>query len=320
MSITMNIRRIPMFKNIDRMEDELYARQDVIHPLEDSPVRFEIVSESVKRGGSGPPKRLIPIMIPTLMGINKSLKSLADNPTNPKTLADPDLLEQIEELASRNGASSFGYTKVEPGWVFQDKAISFDNAIVFAMEMDKKRMDTAPSISCMQTVMETYRDQGRLANKIAAFLRKRGYGAHAGHPLMGLALYPPMAQKAGLGWMGLNGIIITPENGPRIRLAAVFTSIQNLPLGEGNTHTWIESFCASCKICIKKCPPQALYEEPVIHDNGQLTYVENELCFPYFNDHYGCSVCVKVCPFNKTDYDTIKLSFERRKDAGEFTG
>ena len=252
----MNIRRIPMFKNIDRMEDELYARQDVIHPLEDSPVRFEIVSESVKRGGSGPPKRLIPIMIPTLMGINKSLKSLADNPTNPKTLADPDLLEQIEELASRNGASSFGYTKIEPGWVFQDKAISFDNAIVFAMEMDKKRMDTAPSISCMKNVMETYRGQGRLANKIAAYLRKRGFGAHAGHPLMGLALYPPMAQKAGLGWIGFNGIIITPEHSPRVRLAAVFTSIQNLPFNEGNDHAWIESYCASCKICIKKYPPR----------------------------------------------------------------
>jgi ferredoxin len=307
-----------MFKNIDRMEEELHARQDMLHPTEDSPVRFEIIREAVKRGGGGPPKQMIPIMIPTLMGINKSLKSLADNPVNPKTQADPALIEEIKELATRNGASSIGFTKVEAGWVFQNKAISFDNAIVFAMEMDKQRMDTAPSISCMKTVMETYRDQGRLANKIAAALRKHGFGAHAGHPLMGLALYPPMAQKAGLGWMGLNGIIITPEHGPRVRLAAVFTSIQNLPFGKRNDHTWIENFCTSCKICIKKCPPQALYEEPVIHKNGRLTYVENELCFPYFNDYYGCSVCVKVCPFNKKDYDTIKNSFERRKDASEF--
>jgi ferredoxin len=314
----MNIRKLPMFKNVDRMEDELYARPDGLHPAEDSPVRFEIIREAVKRSGNGPPKQMIPIMLPTLMGINKSLKSLADNPANPRTHADPALIEEIKELASCNDASSIGFTKVEAGWVFQNKAISFDNAIVFAMEMDKKRMDTAPSISCMKTVMETYRDQGRLANKIAAHLRKRGFGAHAGHPLMGLALYPPMAQKAGLGWIGLNGIIITPEHGPRVRLAAVFTSIQNLPWSELNDHAWIESFCASCKICNKKCPPQAIYDEPVIHNNGRLTFVENELCFPYFNDYYGCSVCVKVCPFNKSDYDLIKGSFERRKDASDF--
>jgi epoxyqueuosine reductase len=306
MSFITNFRKLPMFKNIDRMEDELHARQDVLHPLEDSPVRFEIMRETVKRGGSGPPKQMLPIMIPTLMGINKSLKSLADNPVNPKTHAEHALIEEIKVLASQNGTSSIGFTKVSPGWVFQNKAIAFDNAIVFAMEMDKKRMNTAPSPSCMKTVMETYRDQGRLANKIASYLRKHGFGAHAGHPLMGLALYPPMAQKAGLGWIGLNGIIITPEHGPRVRLAAVFTSIENLPFNEGNDHTWIESYCTSCKVCIKKCPPQALYGEPVLHSNGRLTYVENELCFPYFSDYYGCSVCVKVCPFNHVPYDKLK--------------
>jgi ferredoxin len=295
-----------MFKNVDRMEDEIHARQDVIHPVEDSPIRFEIMRETVNRGGSGPPRQMIPIMIPTLMGIHKSLKSLSDNHANPKTHADSALIDEIKSLACRNGASSIGFTKVIPEWVFQKKAIAFDNAIVFAMEMDKDRMDTAPSKSCMKTVMETYRDQGRLANKIAARLRNYGFGAHAGHPLMGLALYPPMAQKAGLGWIGLNGIIITPEHGPRVRLAAVFTSIQNLPFSEGNDHTWIESYCASCKICIKKCPPQALYGEPVLHNNGRLTFVENELCFPYFSDYYGCSVCVKVCPFNHVPYEVLR--------------
>ena len=306
MSLTTNFRKLPMFKNVDRMEDELHTRQDVLHPVEDSPVRFEIMREMVKRGGGGPPKQMIPIMIPTLMGINKSLKSLADNPVNPKIHAEPALIEEIKALSTKNGASSIGFTKVVAGWVFQNKAIAFDNAIVFAMEMDKKRMDTAPSVSCMKTVMETYRDQGRLANKIAARLRKHGFGAHAGHPLMGLALYPPMAQKAGLGWIGLNGIIITPEHGPRVRLAAVFTSIENLHFNEGNDHAWIESYCTSCKICIKKCPPQALYGEPVLHNNGRLTFVENELCFPYFSDYYGCSVCVKVCPFNHVPYNKLK--------------
>jgi epoxyqueuosine reductase QueG len=33
-------------------------------------------------------------------------------------------------------------------------------------------------------------------------------------------LDPLLAQMAGFGWMGLNGIIITPEHSPRVRLTA----------------------------------------------------------------------------------------------------
>ncbi|UCF62457.1 MAG: epoxyqueuosine reductase [Anaerolineaceae bacterium] len=306
MSLTKMIRKSPMFSAMDRMEDELYARNDVVHPVEDSPERFEIVREKIKRGGDGPPSRLAFIMIPTLMGIIESLKSLENNPEKPRTQAEKGLLDEVRSLAFNLGVSSIGYTKVSPAWVFRNKAIKYKNAIVFAMEMDKPSIDTAPSLACMKTVMETYRDQGRIANKIASLLRNRGFGAHAGHPLMGLALYPPMAQSAGLGWIGLNGIIITPEHGPRVRLAAVFTSIENLPFADENEHGWIEGYCNSCRVCIKECPPNALYGEPVLHDSGRLTYVENELCFPYFDDYYGCSVCVKVCPFNHVAYEKLR--------------
>ncbi|MGD8813599.1 MAG: reductive dehalogenase domain-containing protein [Anaerolineales bacterium] len=310
--ITHRIARLRTFKAIDRMENELHQRPDGLHPTEDSPERFEIVRERLKSGTGGAPARMIPLMISTLKGIHESLNSLEENPEVPKTKAGSGVIDEIESLARQFGISSIGYAKVDPRWVFQDKAVVYEHAMVFAMEMDKQRIDTAPSIACMKTVMETYRDQGRVANKIAARLRQLGYGAHAGHPLMGLALYPPLAQAAGLGWMGLNGIIITPEHGPRVRLAAVFTSIENLPLNTKNDHGWIETYCESCRVCIRKCPPQALYGEPVRHENGQLTYVDNKLCFPYFNEYYGCSVCVKVCPFNHVPYEKLKAGWLHR--------
>ena len=219
-------------------------------------------------------------------------------------------LSQLEAYAKSIGVSSVGYTKVPEQWIFEGKAILHLNAIMLTMEMDKDGINSAPSFACMKTVMETYRDLGRIANHLAQFLRDSGFGAHAGHPLNGVALYPPLAQMAGLGWMGLNGIIITPEFGPRVRLAAVFTSIQNLPFSDSNNHAWVADFCDGCKICIKKCPPKALYGAPVDHGNGQYTYVENALCFPYFNNYYGCSLCVAVCPFNLQPYEKIKMGFE----------
>jgi epoxyqueuosine reductase QueG len=132
---------------------------------------------------------------------------------------------------------------------------------------------------------------------------------------MGPALYPPLAQMAGLGWLGTSGLIITPEHGPRVRLAAVLTNIEDLPFVTQNDHAWIQDYCTSCGRCIRECPPQAIYPEPVHHENGQITCVDTESCFPYFSDYYGCSVCIKVCPFNKTPYDKIKASFQRNKNA-----
>ena len=250
-------------------------------------------------------------MGPTMLGMRESLRSLGKNPDRPKTGASADLVAELEAYLLGLGASSVGYTRVPERWIFRDKAILHTNAIVLTMEMDKVRIETAPSQDGLEAVVEIYRDLGRIANKGATYLRQRGYSAHAGHPLMGLALYPPLAQLAGLGWMGANGMIVTPEHGPRVRLAAIFTSIENLPFGTGNKHRWVEEYCAACQVCVRKCPVGAILPEPERHGNGQITYVSNERCFPYFSDNYGCSVCIAVCPFSRSGYERVKQQFAR---------
>jgi ferredoxin len=306
MSIAKILYRTPLFQTA-------ITREDVIRCTDISPTRFDIIKGRLESTEGGPPVRLVPTMLACLSGIRKSLESLEENPAQPKTEASPALIEELEEEAFRLGAASIGYTKLPRRWVFQDKAVMYDNAIVVAMEMDAEGINSAPSVACMRVVMNTYRDLGRINNDLAAFLRERGYGAHAGHPLNGLALYPPLAQMAGLGWMGLNGLIITPEYGPRVRLAAVFTSINNLPWNEGNDHKWVRDFCEKCRICHRECPPDAILENPVIRPDGSETYIKNEVCFPYFNLYHGCSVCVKVCPFNKQPYGRIKARFLERE-------
>lgn len=310
MGITKQLTRTRLFTSISELEDQLAFQPGAICPTADSPERFDIIRGRLEAEGGGPPVRLLPIMLGCLSGIKESLRSLGENPPHPETRVADGLLEALQEAAFSLGASSIGYTRLPARWVFQEKAVLYDKAIVLSMEMDADGINSAPSLACMKTVMETYRDLGRITNSLAKFLRERGYGAHAGHPLNGLALYPPLAQKAGLGWMGLNGLIITPEHGPRVRLAAVFTSIENLPENPPNSHSWVAEFCQSCRICQKKCPPGALYDTPIDHGDGRVTYVDNSLCFPYFNEYHGCSVCVKVCPFNLGSYQQIKKGFE----------
>ena len=193
--------------------------------------------------------------------------------------------------------------------MFQDTAIRYTQAVVLVMEMDRERMDLAPNPDTAVMVHETYNALGQVSNRIADWLRERGYAAHAGHPLGGMALYPPMAQAAGLGWRGINGLVITPQFGPCVRLAAVFTEIDNFPVYVGDEHAWVLDFCEKCRRCIRDCPPAAFYESPTHHENGLVTVLDNGKCFPYFMAYHGCSICIKVCPFHQQGYHKVKAGF-----------
>ena len=70
----------------------------------------------------------------------------------------------------------------------------------------------------------------------------------------------------------MHGLLIIPEMGPTVRLATVFTSIENLPIPEGdNPHAWVTESCDHCRLCARKCPVGAIYTEPIEHPDGRLT-------------------------------------------------
>ena len=87
---------------------------------------------------------------------------------------------------------------------------------------------------------------------------------------------------------------------------AIFTSAENLPFANQNDHSWVTDFCQSCLVCVQKCPPQAILEQPRENGNGLVTCTVDEKCFPYFMDNYGCSICIRVCPFQSQEYATLK--------------
>ena len=298
-----------MFGLFDK-ENSLSEKENFVKYIKDSPVRYEIMIEAEKYGNRrGFGLRVAPLMFSILRNQYKVINSLKENPSNPRTeITEAELLE-LEKLAKKKGVGIIGYTKIPNRLVFENKAVLHRNAIVLGFEMQKDKIDTAPSLKCQIEVMRTYDDLGIVSNKITKYLRKKGFSAHAGHPLMGAALYPPMAQMAGIAFLGYSGIVISPEYGPRFRLTAIYTSIENLPDKTENEHAWIRDYCKQCKRCINECPGNAILNEPIIHPNGQITHVENMKCMPYFVNEYGCSICIKVCPFNNLDYYNLKNNF-----------
>ena len=299
-----------VLKMLER-EESLRSLPHAVHGTNDAPVRYNFVGWEAD--GRLPPLvlRAMPHHAGSMAGIRESMVSLDKNPAEPRTAADEATLASLESYARDLGIASLGYTDVDPRWVFRGKAIAHRHAIVLTMEMDGPKIERAPHPRTLVMVMETYHRLGRAVNRLATYLRRLGFAVHAGHPLMGLVLYPPLARAAGLGCQGLHGLVITPEHGPRVRLAALYTSIENLPQPPANPHAWVEAFCASCRRCIRACPVAAILEEPVRQATGQITHLDHERCFPYFSEYYGCSVCIKVCPFSRTPYEELKERFER---------
>ena len=318
-SIFVKVFGKPRITKLIAKQRSVHEIPDVLHPTSNSPTRFEIPLEmmtlmqerdDIEMRHMFPIRRLLSI----LKNIHLSVDSIPENPVGASTSAPPEFIEQLKEFAQSHGVCAIEFVKLPHDLIFQEMGVLFDNAIVLAMEMSKEKIDKAASQETMNMVFATYDDLGKAANRLAEFLREKGYAAQADHPLGGLVLFPPLAQKAGIGWVGKHGLLITPEFGPRVRLAAVYTGIQNLPFALTNDHAWIDEYCKTCGLCAKDCPPQAILEEVVTHDTGRVTRVKQQECFQYFAQYYGCSICIKACPFSELGdtYERLKVATENR--------
>lgn len=102
------------------------------------------------------------------------------------------------------------------------------------------------------------------------------------------------ARLAGLGWVGLNGLLNVPGVGSSVTIGAVLTDL-SIPVGEES------GYCSQCGLCVRSCPTAALTRE-----NGVRRF-EREKClshrrqkegFPLSREgYYGCDICQDVCPF-----------------------
>jgi ferredoxin len=247
----------------------------------------------------------MPKQLSLAKGIDRSLMVAKASPANEMKTIDEAALKEFETLARSKGVAAIGYTQVPPEAVFKDRAVLYPYAMVLTMEMDKAAVDSAPSPAAQSMGIETYERLGSSTNELVDYLRSKGFAAHAGHPANGVALYPKLAQKAGLGWKGRHGLIISPEFGPRTRLSAIFTSIENLPLTDSDQHAWIPGFCTKCGNCIRSCPEKAILEKPIEREGGTVSHIVKDKCV-------GCTVCMKSCSFNKKGYVGIKATVDRQ--------
>lgn len=305
---------LPRVEGVYEFEDSVLNLENSIKFSDKSEERFDIPIEFGRREGVQVPlhSNTIKHILACMKNMKRAVIDLKKNPKDPKRMIEEEDLEELKAFVKTVNISGIGFTVVPRNLIFKHKAIAFENAIVLAMNMDNEAISTSPSRKALKNIWYTYDKLSVASNKVARFLRKKGYAAHASPPLGGIALYPRLAHLAGMGEFGYSGILITPINGSTLRLAAVYTNIENLPMNKENDHRWVRDYCEQCRRCIKNCPPGAIYETPIVHETGRVTHIDNEKCFPYFGNNYGCTVCIKVCPFNNFDYYKLKESFMKK--------
>lgn len=299
-------RRPPWFLDKDR-----YLREGD-HPVTSGPhARYpRLVPLVVFDYGSlwGPIKRmgrLRKLMIANIRELRRATTSIRNNPRRGNLRIDAATLAALEDYARSLGVSEIGYTQVNPDYIFKNLSILYPNAIVFAMEMDLEKIEQAPSVPTLLEIFRTYYQLGYVVNQISELLRERGFDAHAGPALGSEGSFVPMARDAGLGEVGKNGMIITKEYGPRVRLAAVYTNIENLPLAEENPHEWVRDYCDMCDLCVTHCPAGAIFLEPREAPEGGPVFIDYRKCAVPFSTMDGCTLCIKHCPFMHGRYDQL---------------
>ncbi len=142
------------------------------------------------------------------------------------------------------------------------------------------------------------------AQQMALFLEENGYRAFVvpglgtgytdGAP--GILSHMAVANVSGMGSMADNGMIVTPEYGPRVRLATIVT---DCPLPPGSP---VQDQCTHCRLCREACPSAAIAGGRFDPGQPSVQYIDRLACEKYRDKRLAetgnrfCNLCMSVCP------------------------
>jgi len=127
-------------------------------------------------------------------------------------------------------------------------------------------------------------------------------------------LEKPLAEKAGLGWIGKHTNLINHKAGSWFFLGEIYTDLP-LPIDQP-----AKNHCGSCTACMAICPTQAIVGPYQLDARRCISYLTIELrgsipeeLRPLMGNRiYGCDDCQLVCPWNKFAKFTSEKDFHPR--------
>jgi ferredoxin len=219
----------------------------------------------------------------------------------------------VKGLAGYYGALEVGVTELHPYHVYSHigrgpgtygAEISVDHkfAIAFTVEMDHEMVAANPAAPGAMESARQYVEAGRVAVQLATAIRQMGYVARAHIDGNYRVIAPLVARDAGLGEIGRMSLLMTPKQGPRVRLGVVTTTLELIPDARVPSEAVID-FCTICKKCAENCPSNSIPFEARQEMDGAMRWrINPDSCFSYWNViGTDCGICMMVCPYSHPD-------------------
>ncbi|NUM53023.1 MAG: tRNA epoxyqueuosine(34) reductase QueG [Candidatus Hydrogenedentes bacterium] len=148
--------------------------------------------------------------------------------------------------------------------------------------------------------------------KLAAFVTELEPGTGV-YPCVdsGPVMEKAWAERAGVGWIGKNSLLLRRELGSYFFLGAIVTTARIAP------DSPVPDLCGGCTLCIDACPTQAIVQPKVVDARRCISYhtienrgdVPDELAEKFGDWVFGCDVCQDVCPWNRKLRETTEADF-----------
>ena len=222
-----------------------------------------------------------------------------ENPVNPSNSISDELLDDLKDFILANDFVGMSFSKLSDDFKAKWK-IDWDNIIILKYMMSQEILKMP--LSKEKTILEDkeFQEFGVKTFKIADFLRKNNFEADLIHPLDDTVSLRAIAMQS-------NDCVITRNNmcmfkeASNLGLFMIKTSIENLPFKKENDMLWVNEFCATCGVCIDRCPENAFDDDEMVKRKACTAHRE------------GCSKCMTICPFYKQGYEKVKRRFDKKQ-------
>lgn len=216
---------------------------------------------------------------------------------------------KLKSEAEKQGANLI--TFVDISGLTKEENRGYPGAILMGIKLSKSYLNTITSSSnYIEQIIENNQishDEfhlaeirvDQIADNIALYISSNGYGAFSQSEknLYNAGNYDknrkptPLPNKkiavlGGLGWIGKNNLLVTPDFGSAISMCAVLT---DAPI-EPDNHPIIDSLCGDCKICKDICSADALKGNVWEPTKSRDEIIDVYKCNP-------CLKCLAFCPW-----------------------
>jgi reductive dehalogenase len=236
----------------------------------------------------------------------------------------------VKNFTRHLGACAVGICKVNPRWIYSKRGeIHFNNwedwgtdipdlpkyAVVFAVEMNYEHVMAAPHTPTVAESANRYAEGAYISTVLGQWFKDMGYKGIAQHLRHYDTITTALAVDAGLGEVGRQGYLITPNEGARTRVFAALTDMPLIP--DKPISIGVEEYCTFCKKCGATCPSKSIpMGEKTVHNGVEKWKLDELSCYEYWSRvGTDCAICMAVCGFSRPNtplHKTIKWFIKRK--------